>query len=40
MIEIGHWHEAGDSLAVPKGVAHSAEVIGIDSVVSLDAIKF
>ena len=31
--------EAGDSLFVPKGVLHSAEVIGDDEVVSLDGVK-
>lgn len=31
--------EAGDCLAVPKGTVHSAEVIGNESVVSLDATK-
>ncbi|MDH5711776.1 MAG: cupin domain-containing protein [Gammaproteobacteria bacterium] len=31
---------AGDMLAVPRGVEHSAEVIGNEAVVSLDAIKF
>lgn len=31
--------EAGDCLAVPKGVVHSAEVIGAEPVVSLDAVK-
>ncbi len=31
--------EAGDTLVVPRGVQHSAEVIGHDSVVSLDAVK-
>lgn len=31
--------EAGDCLAVPRGAVHSAEVIGDESVVSLDAIK-
>ena len=31
--------EAGDCLSVPKGVAHSAEVVGHEFVVSLDAIK-
>jgi len=31
--------EAGDSLAVPRGVAHSAEVVGHEPVVSLDAVK-
>lgn len=30
---------AGDCLVVPRGVVHSAEVIGDDSVISLDAIK-
>lgn len=29
----------GDYLAVPKGVTHSAEVVGNQAVVSLDAIK-
>ena len=31
--------EAGDSLAVPRGVVHSAEVVGNEPVVSLDATK-
>lgn len=31
--------EAGDCLAVPHGVLHRAEVVGDESVVSLDAIK-
>jgi quercetin dioxygenase-like cupin family protein len=31
--------EAGDCLAVPKGVMHSAEVVGDTNVVSLDAVK-
>ena len=31
--------EAGDLLAIPKGELHSAEVIGHEPVVSLDAIK-
>lgn len=31
--------EAGDAIAVPRGVLHSAEVIGDVSVVSLDAVK-
>jgi quercetin dioxygenase-like cupin family protein len=31
--------EAGDCLSVPKGAVHSAEVVGGDSVVSLDAIR-
>lgn len=31
--------EAGDCLAVPKGAAHSAEVVGDEPVVSLDAIR-
>jgi quercetin dioxygenase-like cupin family protein len=31
--------EAGDALDVPRGVAHRAEVVGEDPVVSLDAVK-
>ncbi|MGD8783834.1 MAG: cupin domain-containing protein [Thioalkalispiraceae bacterium] len=31
--------EAGDYLEVPRGIVHSAEVIGDQPVVSLDAIK-
>ncbi len=31
--------ERGDSLEVPRGVMHSAEVIGDDPVVSLDATR-
>lgn len=31
--------EAGDLLYVPKGTVHSAEVIGNEAVVSLDAVK-
>lgn len=31
--------EAGDCLAVPRGVVHSAEVVGDEPVVSLDAVK-
>ena len=31
--------QAGDCLAVPKGAVHSAEVIGSEPVVSLDAVK-
>lgn len=31
--------EAGDCLYVPQGATHSAEVVGADSVVSLDAIR-
>ena len=31
--------EAGDMLAVPKGAAHSAEVVGDTPVVSLDAVR-
>lgn len=31
--------EAGDYLVVPRGVIHSADVIGEQSVISLDAIK-
>ncbi|MCG6863106.1 MAG: cupin domain-containing protein [Chromatiaceae bacterium] len=32
--------EAGDLLVVPKHVFHSAEVVGEEPVVSLDAIRF
>ncbi|MEW8026910.1 MAG: cupin domain-containing protein [Candidatus Thiodiazotropha sp.] len=37
----GHSHilEAGDCLQIPKGVIHSAEVIGDQPVVSIDAVK-
>jgi mannose-6-phosphate isomerase-like protein (cupin superfamily) len=31
--------EAGDCLAVPRGTVHSAEVVGEEPVVSLDATK-
>ncbi len=31
--------EAGDCLAVPRGAAHSAEVVGDEPVVSLDATR-
>ncbi len=31
--------EAGDCLAVPRGTVHSAEVVGDEAVVSLDATK-
>jgi quercetin dioxygenase-like cupin family protein len=31
--------EAGDRLYVPRGAIHSAEVVGHESVVSLDAVK-
>ncbi|MEX5216931.1 MAG: cupin domain-containing protein [Nitrospira sp.] len=31
--------EAGDMLAVPAGVVHSAEVVGDEAVVSLDGVK-
>lgn len=31
--------EAGDCLQVPKGVTHSAEVVGDMAVVSLDAVR-
>ncbi len=31
--------EAGDALAVPRGAVHSAEVVGGESVVSLDAVR-
>jgi len=30
---------AGDCLAVPRGVVHSAEVVGSEPVISLDAVK-
>jgi len=30
---------AGDCIAVPRGVVHSAEVIGNEAVESLDAVK-
>jgi quercetin dioxygenase-like cupin family protein len=32
--------EAGDCLAVPRGAVHSAEVVGRDTVVSLDAVRY
>ena len=31
--------EAGDTLVVPKGTVHSAEVVGDEQVVSLDAVR-
>jgi len=31
--------EAGDAVAVPRGTAHSAEVVGEEPVVSLDATR-
>ena len=31
--------ESGDCLEVPKGITHSAEVIGYEPVLSLDAVK-
>lgn len=31
--------EAGDAVAVPKGGVHSAEVVGDEAVVSLDAVR-
>ena len=31
--------EAGDCLTVPRGVVHSAEVVGDQAVVSLDAVR-
>lgn len=31
--------EAGDLLSVPRGAVHSAEVVGGESVVSLDAVR-
>jgi quercetin dioxygenase-like cupin family protein len=30
---------AGDSISVPRGAVHSAEVVGDESVVSLDAVR-
>lgn len=32
--------EAGDCLAVPSGAVHSAEVVGDEPVVSLDAVRW
>ncbi|MDM8560381.1 cupin domain-containing protein [Candidatus Parabeggiatoa sp. HSG14] len=32
--------ESGDALAIPKGAVHSAEVMGNESVISLDSIKY
>jgi quercetin dioxygenase-like cupin family protein len=32
--------KAGDVLAVPRGAVHSAEVVGAEAVVSLDAVKY
>ena len=32
--------QAGDTLEVPRGAVHSAEVMGDETVVSLDAIKY
>ena len=31
--------EAGDAVAVPRGAVHSAEVVGDEPVVSLDAVR-
>jgi len=31
--------EAGDAVAVPRGTVHSAEVVGVEPVVSLDATR-
>jgi quercetin dioxygenase-like cupin family protein len=31
--------EAGDMIAVPRGVTHSAEVIGDEPVISLDGVR-
>lgn len=31
--------EAGDTLEVPRGVVHSAEVVGNQTVISLDAVR-
>jgi quercetin dioxygenase-like cupin family protein len=32
--------EAGDALLVPKGEVHSAEVVGQEPVISLDAVRY
>ena len=32
--------EAGDALLVPRGAVHSAEVVGLEPVVSLDAVRY
>ena len=32
--------EAGDTLVVPRGEVHSAEVVGGEAVVSLDAVRY
>ena len=32
--------EAGDSISVPKGAMHSADVVGDEPVISLDAMQF
>lgn len=32
--------EAGDTLVVPRGVLHSAEVVGDEAVISLDAVRY
>lgn len=39
MADVALTLEAGDCLYVPKGVMHSAEVIGDEAVISLDAVK-
>ena len=32
--------KAGDCLTVPRGVVHSAEVVGSEPVISLDAVRY
>jgi quercetin dioxygenase-like cupin family protein len=32
--------EAGDTLLVPKGAVHSAQVVGSEPVISLDAVRY
>ncbi len=32
--------EVGDTIAIPKSAVHSAEVVGNESVISLDAIQY
>lgn len=31
--------QAGDCMAVPAGAVHSAEVVGVEAVISLDAVR-
>jgi len=39
MADVALTLEAGDCLYVPKGMMHSAEVLGDEAVISLDAVK-